>query len=68
MRGYKLAVNHGEPIPHPKSVREFLAVLSKMIDLQVDTTDLEEQAKRMPELLDTETESPSRPEREGIYH
>jgi proteasome assembly chaperone (PAC2) family protein len=68
MRGYKLAVNHGEPIPHPKSVKEFLAVLMKMIGLQVDTTELEEQAKKMPELLDTETESPSRPERDGIYH
>jgi proteasome assembly chaperone (PAC2) family protein len=68
MRGYKLAVNHGEPIPHPKSVKEFLAVLTKMVGFQVDTKELDELAKRMPEILDTDTESPSRPQREGIYH
>ena len=47
IRGYKLSVNHGEPRPHPISVKSLLQVLSGLTRLKVDTTELDEKAKKM---------------------
>ncbi len=51
LRGYKLSVDHGEPIPHPKSVMAILAVLSKMFQLDVDTTELVSESKELAEAI-----------------
>jgi len=51
IRGYKLSVDHGEPIPHPKSLISILDVLSKLIGLQVDKTDLYSQSKDLAEAI-----------------
>jgi len=51
IRGYKLSVDHGEPSPHPKSLISFLNVLSKLIDLNVDQTDLLSQSKELAEAI-----------------
>ena len=51
IRGYKLSVDHGEPIPHPKSLIAIVQVLSKMIELDVDTADLMEQSKELAEAI-----------------
>ena len=34
MRGYKLSVDHGEPIPHPRSVRRLLKATSALTGLE----------------------------------
>ena len=68
MRGYKLSVNHGEPLPHPKALIEFLKVLSQMIGFKVDTSELEEQSRVMQEMLTSSSEGEPRPRRDGIYH
>lgn len=52
MRGYKLSVDHGEPVPHPRSIKEILGVLQKMLDFQVDTADLDSVAERLAANLD----------------
>ncbi len=49
--GYKLSVDHGEPIPHPKSLLAILDVLAKMIRLEVDTSDLIAQSKELAEAI-----------------
>jgi proteasome assembly chaperone (PAC2) family protein len=51
IRGFKLSVDHGEPSPHPKSLISLLTVLSKMIDLKVDQTDLLSQSKELAEAI-----------------
>jgi len=51
IRGYKLSVDHGEPIPHPKTLIGLISVLSKMINLQVDSSDLEAQSKDLAEAI-----------------
>jgi proteasome assembly chaperone (PAC2) family protein len=51
IQGYKLSVDHGEPSPHPKSLISLLTVLSKMIDLRVDLTDLMSQSKELAEAI-----------------
>jgi proteasome assembly chaperone (PAC2) family protein len=51
MRGYKLSVDHGEPIPHPKSSIAFLDALGKMFQLEVDTSDLVAQSKELAEAI-----------------
>ena len=51
LRGYKLSVDHGEPIPHPKSLIAILDVLSKMIGLEVDSSDLLAQSKELAEAI-----------------
>jgi proteasome assembly chaperone (PAC2) family protein len=52
IRGFKLSVNHGEPLPHPKSTISFMQVLSKLgIGTGVDTSDLNAQAKQLDEGL-----------------
>ncbi len=66
MRGYKLGVDHGEPIPHAKSLIEIFAVLSKMASFEVSMAELEERAR------ETASQAPEslpevRRERGGIY-
>jgi len=67
--GYKLSVNHGEPSPHPKSLIELLRVLSKMLEIKVDTTDLEASAKQMAVDLQQAESPPDMPPRarSGVY-
>ncbi len=59
MRGYKVSVNHGEPIPHTRSVTRMLDLLSKMIGFEIDLTGLQ---------LAKETSPIPQPEGSGIYH
>jgi len=40
IRGYKLAVDHGEPSPHVRSVLKMLDLLSKMTGIEVDLEEL----------------------------
>jgi proteasome assembly chaperone (PAC2) family protein len=47
MKGYKLGVDHGEPAPHPRSLIQILDVLSKMLGLTVDLTELMAKAKEL---------------------
>ncbi|MGI0092365.1 MAG: PAC2 family protein, partial [Nitrososphaerales archaeon] len=51
IRGYKISVDHGEPSPHPKTSIAFLEVLSKMIGLSVDDSDLHQQSKQLADAL-----------------
>jgi len=48
MRGYKVSVNHGEPLPHARSVGRMLEVLSKMIGFQIDLVGLQAPADLTP--------------------
>lgn len=67
MRGYKLSVDHGEPIPHPRSVAELLSVLQRMLGFKVETGDLEKAAETMASELQAGP-GPSPPPRKGdIY-
>ena len=45
--GYKLSVNHGEPRPHPRSVKALLQVLFSLLDFMIDTTELDQKARQM---------------------
>jgi len=68
IRGYKLSVDHGEPIPHPKSLIELLRVLSKMVAIEVDAADLEAGAKEMAAELEAEPAADLPPRaRSGVY-
>jgi proteasome assembly chaperone (PAC2) family protein len=49
--GYKLSVNHGEPAPHPRGLIAFSAVISKMIGENIDTQELESQAKDLEKVI-----------------
>jgi len=51
IRGYKLSVDHGEPTPHPKTLMAFISAISKMIDLEIDSSDLEAQSKELAEAI-----------------
>ncbi len=67
MRGFKVGVDHGEPLPHPRSLLQILGVLSKMLDLSVDTKELLARAKEL-EKEGAEAALPDvRRERGGIY-
>ncbi len=67
MRGFKLGVDHGEPIPHPRSLIQIIGVLSKMLAVEVDTKALAARAREL-EREATEGALPEvRREREGIY-
>ena len=60
IRGYKLAVDHGEPSPHVRSVVKLLDILGGMAGFEVDLTEL--RSKALPT-------SPARQGRNGsIYH
>ncbi|HVC26942.1 MAG TPA: PAC2 family protein [Nitrososphaerales archaeon] len=67
MRGYKVGVDHGEPLPHPRSLIKIIGVLSKMLDFEVNVKELVVRAKEL------ETEGVDEPlpdvrrERGGIY-
>jgi len=50
-RAYKLSVDHGEPTPHPKTLTALISVLSKMIELDIDFSDLEAQSKELAEAI-----------------
>ncbi|MDG6913674.1 MAG: PAC2 family protein [Nitrososphaerota archaeon] len=60
IRGYKLAVDHGEPNPHVKSVARILEVLSRMAEFQVDLDEL--RSKAVPAVTLSQSENSS------IYH
>ena len=47
MRGYRLSVNHGEPRPHPRSIAALVRILSRLLKLKIDTSDLDEYASRI---------------------
>ncbi len=69
LRGYRLSVNHGEPKPHPRSAASLLRALSKMLELNIDPTDLDEYASRLEEQQIPPTDAEYLPRREdsGIY-
>jgi proteasome assembly chaperone (PAC2) family protein len=49
IRGYKIAVDHGEPRPHTRSVLKILNALSSILGFKVDTEELESRIKeRLP--------------------
>ena len=54
MRGYKLGVDHGEPAPHPRSLIQIVSILSKMLGLTFDLTELTAKASEV------ESDAPSR--------
>lgn len=67
MTGYKISVDHGEPIPHPLSVIQLLGVLEKMLGIRVPTEELEARAREMAkEIQSAGTVEPKR-ERDGVY-
>jgi proteasome assembly chaperone (PAC2) family protein len=67
MRGFKVGVDHGEPLPHPRSLLQILGVLSKMLGFSVDTRELLARAKEL-EKEGAESALPDvRRERGGIY-
>ena len=51
IRAYKLSVDHGEPTPHPKTLSALIPILTKMIDLEIDYSDLEAQSKELAEAI-----------------
>ena len=60
IRGYKLAVDHGEPSPHARSVARLLEILTSMAGFEVDLTDLKSKAVL--------ASRPGPTERSTIYH
>ena len=60
IRGYKLAVDHGEPSPHIRSVLKLLEVLSAMAGFEVDLEELK--SKALP------VTSSRLPGNDSIYH
>ena len=40
IRGYKISVDHGEPIPHSRTVVKMLELLSEMVGFKIDLTEL----------------------------
>lgn len=67
MRGLKVGVDHGEPLPHPRSVIQIVGVLSKMLSLDLDLKDLYREAKRLEMETPAEGLPEVRRERSGIY-
>ncbi len=49
MRGYKISVDHGEPIPHTRTVIKMLEVLSAMIGFKVGMDELKSLVKAPPQ-------------------
>jgi hypothetical protein len=60
IRGYKLSVDHGEPVPHARSVAKLLGALSSLAALEVPMDNLGVTPGR--------PSSPRRPEDSSIYH
>ena len=67
MRGFKLGVDHGEPLPHPRSLIKIIDVLSKKLAFDVDVKELVVRAKELEKLGTEETLPEVRRERGGIY-
>jgi len=67
MRGYKIGVDHGEPLPHPRSVAVILGVLSRMLGLDVDTRELVASAKEIESQGRGSGLPEVKRERSGIY-
>jgi len=67
MRGYKLSVDHGEPVPHPKALMEILTVLQKMLDLNVDAKELTGVAEKMAANLEAGAGGDAPQRRSGVY-
>ena len=44
IRGYKLSVDHGEPVPHVRSITKLLEILAAMAPIEVDLSELRAQA------------------------
>ncbi len=53
LRGCKLSVDHGEPRPHPRSLMALLQVLTKKLDFEIDTSELESKARELAETIRT---------------
>jgi proteasome assembly chaperone (PAC2) family protein len=66
-RGYKLSVDHGEPVPHPKGVIELLSTLQKMMGFKLETGDLDEAARKLALNLESSSEGYAPDTRPGIY-
>lgn len=60
IRGYKLSVDHGEPIPHARSVASMLEALSGMIGFDIALDELKSTVKAKP--------GPSQTGNTSIYH
>jgi proteasome assembly chaperone (PAC2) family protein len=67
MRGYKLGVDHGEPLPHPRSLIQIIGVLSKMLGFDIDVRELVARAKELETAGAEEALPDVRRERGGIY-
>jgi proteasome assembly chaperone (PAC2) family protein len=67
MRGYKVGVDHGEPVPHPRSIMLILGVLSKMLGVDVDVKELVVRAKELESEGKDQGLPEVRRERGGIY-
>jgi proteasome assembly chaperone (PAC2) family protein len=60
MEGYKLSVDHGEPIPHARTVKRMLEILSQMIGFQIDYGELKSRIVAPPAMRS--------PDESNIYH
>jgi proteasome assembly chaperone (PAC2) family protein len=49
MKGYKVSVDHGEPVPHTRSVIKMLEILSAMMGFKVDLEELRKVVKAPPQ-------------------
>jgi proteasome assembly chaperone (PAC2) family protein len=67
IRGYKISVDHGEPIPHPRSVAEMMTVLQKILGFKVDTRELKTVAEKMAANLEPTPGVDIPQRRGGIY-
>ncbi len=63
MRGYRISVNHGEPLPHPKSVLSMLSVMSKMLEFEIDLGKLKVSAQQLEEAMMKSQQSAESPRR-----
>lgn len=67
LRAYKLSVDHGEPIPHPRSVSQILEVLQKMLGFQIETEELSVLATKIAANFESPGLSDVPPKRSGVY-
>lgn len=67
MKGYKLSVDHGEPIPHPRSIIQIMGILDKMLGFQVDTAELRALADKIAANLEGPVGTEVPPKRPGVY-
>ena len=67
MRGYKISVDHGEPIPHPLSVIQLAGVLEKMLGIHLSIAELEEKAREMAKDIQSVSTPETPRERAGVY-